>query len=58
MVKRKKKFDEVKNNIVGQVLTYKSNNFHRPNRKLDPERTMNGLEKPFKKSDPKNKKKL
>ena len=46
-------FDEVKN-IAGQVLTYNSKNFHWLNRKLDLERTMNGLEKPFtKKSDPK-----
>ena len=49
-------FDEVKN-IAGQVLTYNSKNFHRLNRKLDQERTMNGLGKPFrKKSDPKNRK--
>ena len=40
-----------------QVLTYNSKNFHWLNRKLDLERTMNGLEKPFrKKSDPKNRK--
>ena len=46
-------FYEVKN-IAGQVLTYNSKNFHWQNRKLDLERTMNGLEKPFrKKSDPK-----
>ena len=51
-------FDEVKN-IAGQVLTYNSKNFHWLNRKLDQERTMNGLGKPFrKKSDPKNQKKL
>ena len=45
----------LKKNIAGQVLTYNSKNFHWLNRKLDLERTMNGLEKPFrKKSDPKN----
>ena len=44
-------------NIAGQVLTYNSKNFHWLNRKLDQERTMNGLGKPFrKKSDPKNRK--
>ena len=44
-------------NIAGQVLTYNSKNFHWLNRKLDLERTLNGLEKPFrKKSDPKNRK--
>ena len=44
-------------NIAGQVLTYNSEHFHWLNRKLDLERTMNGLEKPFrKKSDPKNQK--
>ena len=49
-------FDEVKN-IAGQVLTYNSKNFHWLNRKLDLERTMNGLEKSFrKKSYPKNRK--
>ena len=42
----------------GQVLTHNSKNFHWLTRKLDLERTMNGLEKPFrKKSDPKNRKK-
>ena len=46
------KNDEIK--TAGQVLTYNSKNFHWLNRKLDLERTMNGLEKPFrKKSDPK-----
>ena len=46
-------FDEVKN-IAGQVLTYNSKNFHWL-KKLDLKRTMNGLEKPFrKKTDPKN----
>ena len=50
-------FDEVEKNIAGQVLTYNLKNFHWLNRKLDLERTMNGLEKPFrKKSDPKNRK--
>ena len=42
-------------NIAGQVLTYNSKNFHWLNRKLDQERTMNGLGKPFRnKSAPKN----
>ena len=42
-------------NIAGQFLTYNSKNFHRLNRKLDIEQTMNGLGKPFrKKSNPKN----
>ena len=46
-----------KKNIAGQVLTYNSKNFHWLNRKLDVERTMIGLRKPFrKKSDPKNRK--
>ena len=44
-------------NIAGQVLTYNSKNFHWLNRKLDLERTKNGLGKPFrKKYDPKNRK--
>ena len=48
-------FDEVKKNIAGQLLTHNSKNFHWLNTKLDLERTMNGLGKPFrKKSDPKN----
>ena len=48
---------DLKKNIAGQVLTYNSNNFYWLNRKLDLERTMNGLEKPFRKeSDPKNRK--
>ena len=48
--------DELKN-IAGQVLTYNSKNFHWLNRKLDLERTMNGLGKPLrKKSDPKTRK--
>ena len=34
-------------NIAGQVLTHNSTNFHRLNRKLDPERTMSELQKPF-----------
>ena len=47
----------LKKNIAGQVLTYNSKNFHCLNTKLDLERTMNGLEKPFrKKSDLKNRK--
>ena len=50
-----KKFDEVKKNIAEQVLTYNSKNFHWLNRKLDLERIMNVLGKPFK-SDPKNRK--
>ena len=46
-----------KKNIEGQVLTYNSKNFHWLNRKLDLERTMNGLGKPSrKKSNRKNKK--
>ena len=50
-------FDELKKNIAGQVLTYNSKNLPSLNRKLDQKRTMNGLEKPFrKKSDPKNRK--
>ena len=56
MVKQKKVWRS-KKNIAGQVLTYNSKNFHWLNRKLDLERTMNGLGKPFrKKSDPKNRK--
>ena len=46
-------FDEVKN-IAGQALTYNSKNFHWPNKKLGLERTMNGLGKRYRKSDPKN----
>ena len=42
-------------NIAGQVLTYNSKDFHWLNKKLDPERTINGLEKPFRK---KSKKKI
>ena len=38
-------------NIAGQVLTYKSKNFHWLNRKLNPERTMNGLGKQFRKKN-------
>ena len=54
---RNKNHDDEIKNIAGQVLTYNSKNFHWLNRKLDLERTMNGLEKPFrKKSDPKNRK--
>ena len=46
-----------KKNIAGQVLTYNSKNFHWLNRKLNLERTINRLWKPFrKKSDPKNRK--
>ena len=57
-VKRKKERQTTKQkNIAGQVLTHNSKNFHWLNRKLDQERTMNGLGKPFrKKSDPKNRK--
>ena len=45
--------DEIKI-IAGQILTYNSKNFHWLNSKLDLERTMNGLGKPFrKKSDKK-----
>ena len=36
-------------NIARQGLTYNSKNFHWLNRTLDLERTMNGLEKPFRK---------
>ena len=46
-----------KKNIAGHVLTFNSKNFHWLNRKLNLERTMNGLGKTFrKKSDPKNRK--
>ena len=49
----KNRDDDIKN-IAGQVLTHNSTNFHSLNRKLDLERTKNGLGKPFrKKSDPK-----
>ena len=48
--------DETKN-IAGQVLTYNSKNSHWLNKKLDLAWTMNGLGKPFRKSDPKNRKK-
>ena len=45
---------DLNRNIAGQVLTYNSKNFHWLNRKLDLERTMNGLGNPFRKnSDPK-----
>ena len=45
---------DLNKNIAGQVLTYNSKNFHWLNRKLDLERTMNGLGNPFRKnSDPK-----
>ena len=40
---RNKNCDDKTKNIAGQVLTYNSKNFHCPNRKLDLERTMNGL---------------
>ena len=46
---RNKNHDDEIKNIAGQVLTYNSKNFHGLNRKLDLERTMNGLEKPFRK---------
>ena len=56
-VKRKKSARRRDKNIAGQVLTYNSKNFHWLNRKLDLERTMKGLGKPFrKKTDPKNRK--
>ena len=42
-------------NIAGEVLTYKSKNFHWLNKKLDPERTVNGLEKSFGKNVKKSK---
>ena len=52
---RNKRDHEIKKNIAGQVLTYNSKNFHWLNRKLDLERTKNGLGKSFrKKSYPKN----
>ena len=41
-------------NIAGQVLTYKSKNFHRPHKKLDLERTMSELRKNFKKKNRKS----
>ena len=54
---RNKNHDDEIKNIAGQVLTYNSKNFHWLNKKLDLERTMNGLGKPFRKeSDPKNRK--
>ena len=50
-VKRKKGDEKVKRmkkkNIAAQVLTYNSKNFHWLNKKLDLERTMSELEKPF-----------
>ena len=54
-VKRKRASEETKN-IAGQVLTYNSKNFHWLNRKLDQERTMNGLQKPFRKKNRSKKK--
>ena len=55
--RNKNRDDEIKKNIAGQVLTYNSKNFHWLNRKLDLERAMNGLRKPFrKKSYPKYRK--
>ena len=52
-----KKVWRSKKNIAGQVLTHNSKNFHWLNRKLDLERTTNGLGKPFrKKSDSKTRK--
>ena len=48
--KAQKKVQRSKKNIAGQVLTYNSKNFHWLNRKLDLERTMNGLGKPFRKN--------
>ena len=54
---RKTNLDDEIKNIAGQFLTYNSKNFHWLIRKLDIERTMNGLCKPFrKKSDQKNRK--
>ena len=44
-----KNHDEIKKNIAGQVQTYNSKNFHWLNRKLDLERAMNRLGKPFRK---------
>ena len=52
-----KNLDDKIKNIEGQVVTYNSKNIYWLNRKLDLERTMNGLGKPSrKKSDPKNRK--
>ena len=48
--------DELKN-IVRQVLTYNSKNFHWLNKKLDLERTMSELEKQFQKNQIKRNKK-
>ena len=49
------KIATTKKNIAGQVLAYNSKIFHWLNRKPELERTMNGLEKAFrKKFDPKN----
>ena len=45
-------------NIAGQVLTYNSKDFHWLNKKLDPERTINGFEKPFRKKVKNNQSKL
>ena len=54
---RNKNHDDEIKNIAGQDLTHNSKNFHSLNRKLEQERTMNGLGRPFrKKSDPKNRK--
>ena len=47
---RNKNRDDETKNIAGQVLTYNSKNFHWLNRKLDLERTMNGLGKQFRKN--------
>ena len=53
--RNKNRDDEINKNIAGQVLTNNSKNFRWLNRKLDIERTMKGLEKPFrKKFEPKN----
>ena len=46
---RNKNHDDEIKNIAGQVLTYNSKNFHWLNRKLNLEKTMNGLGKPFRK---------
>ena len=51
---RNKNLDDEIKNIARQVLTYNSKNFHGLNKKLDLERTMSELRKPFlKKSDKK-----
>ena len=51
--------EQILKNTAGQVLTYNSKNFHLLNKKLEPERTMIELGKPFlNKSDEKVKKNI